>query len=95
MLRKLNIIIKKNNFKIVQNIISMYFSISNKIKVLLELGRYNYPTGAFLLMWPCFWGVLYQPNFDQDLLKFLGLFIIGSFVMRGVGCTINDFLTKS
>ena len=42
-------------------------------------------------MWPCFWGVLYQPNFDQDLLKFLGLFIVGSFVMRGVGCTINDF----
>ena len=72
----------------------MYFSIPNKIKVLLELGRYNYPTGAFLLMWPCFWGVLYQPNFDQDLLKFLGLFIVGSFVMRGAGCTINDFFDK-
>lgn len=72
----------------------MNFSIPNKIKVLLELGRYNYPTGAFLLMWPCFWGVLYQTNFNQDSLKFLCLFIIGSFVMRGAGCTINDFFDK-
>ncbi len=65
-----------------------------KIKNLLFLGRYNYPTGAFLLMWPCFWGVLYEPNFELNLFKILGLFFIGSFVMRGVGCCINDYFDK-
>ena len=41
-----------------------------------------------------FLGCLISTEFDQDLLKFLGLFIVGSFVMRGVGCTINDFFDK-
>ena len=65
-----------------------------KIKVLLKLGRYNYPTGAFLLLLPCIWGVLYQTNPETNLLKILILFFIGSFVMRGAGCCINDFFDR-
>ncbi len=65
-----------------------------KIKILLRLGRYNYPTGAFLLLWPCFWGVFYEINFDTNFLKILILFVVGSFVMRGAGCCINDFFDR-
>ena len=64
------------------------------MKYLLQLGRYNYPTGGFLLMWPCFWGVFYELNYSTEIIKILILFFIGSFVMRGAGCCINDLLDK-
>ena len=72
----------------------MFKKLKKKINILLILGRYNYPTGAFLLMWPCFWGVLYNPSYRSDYLLTLFLFFIGSFVMRGAGCCINDFFDK-
>ncbi|MAZ46832.1 MAG: 4-hydroxybenzoate octaprenyltransferase [Rickettsiales bacterium] len=72
----------------------MFRKLKKKINILLVLGRYNYPTGAFLLMWPCFWGVLYNPNFTGDYISTLFLLFIGSFVMRGAGCCINDFFDK-
>ena len=45
-------------------------------------------------MWPCFWGVFYQLNFDTDFIKTLFLFFVGSFVMRGAGCCINDYFDR-
>ncbi len=72
----------------------MVKKLSSKMKYLLQIGRYNYPTGAFLLMWPCFWGVFYELNYSTEIIKILILFFIGSFVMRGAGCCINDLLDK-
>ena len=72
----------------------MFRKLKKKINILLVLGRYNYPTGAFLLMWPCFWGVLYSPNFGGEYLYTLFLLFMGSFIMRGAGCCINDFFDK-
>ena len=72
----------------------MFKNSLEKIKILLRLGRYNYPTGAFLLLWPCFWGVFYQMNPEIDSLKILILLIFGAFVMRGAGCCINDLFDK-
>ena len=72
----------------------MFRKLKKKINILLVLGRYNYPTGAFLLMWPCFWGVLYSPNLNGNYFYTLALLFIGSFVMRGAGCCINDFFDK-
>ena len=66
----------------------------HKIKLFLILGRYNYPTGAFLLMFPCLWGVFYKISYNQNLIEIIVLFFIGSFVMRGAGCCINDFFDK-
>ena len=71
----------------------MFKKIITKCKLLLLLGRYNYPTGAFLLMWPCYWGTLSSINTD-GVFYLLFLFSIGSFVMRGAGCCINDILDK-
>ena len=72
----------------------MFKRIIHKIMILLEFGRYNYPTGAFLLLWPCFWGVLYQPNPDVPVLGTLFFLTIGAFVMRGAGCCINDLFDR-
>ena len=65
-----------------------------KTRLFLALGRYNYPTGGFLLMWPCFWGVFYELNLNIDFIKTLILFLVGSFVMRGAGCCINDYFDR-
>ncbi len=69
----------------------MFKNLREKCNNLIKLGRYNRPTGAFLLMWPCFWGALSSLSIEVKLFKYLILFFVGAFVMRGVGCCINDF----
>ena len=70
----------------------MYKQFINKFKLFIELGRYNKLYGAFLLMWPCYWGSLINHPFDLIVAKNLTLFFLGSIVMRGAGCTINDLI---
>ena len=72
----------------------MFKKITKKSKNLLILGRYNNPVGAFLLMWPCYWGALSNSNLNYSLLQCLILFTLGSFVMRGAGCCINDIFDR-
>ena len=48
----------------------------------------------FFLMFPCLWGVFYQINNNENLIEIIILFLVGSFVMRGAGCCINDFFDK-
>lgn len=70
----------------------MHKQFKKKITFLWELGRYNKPEGALLLFLPCAWGVLLSSEFTIIKLKFLILFFLGAFVMRGAGCTINDIV---
>ncbi len=72
----------------------MFKKINEKCKNLLILGRYNNPVGAFLLMWPCYWGVFYNEDVSWDVIRYLIYFSLGSFVMRGAGCCINDIFDK-
>ena len=62
-----------------------------------QLLRLEQPVGFFLLMLPCFWGVLAASNSYQHLWSNSYLFLIfaiGSIVMRSAGCIINDFFDK-
>ena len=62
-----------------------------------QLLRLEQPVGFFLLMLPCFWGVLAASNSYQHLWSNIYLFLIfaiGSIVMRSAGCIINDFFDK-
>ena len=72
----------------------MFKKITKKSKNLLILGRYNNPVGAFLLMWPCYCGALSNSSLNTSLLQCLILFTLGSFVMRGAGCCINDIFDR-
>lgn len=72
----------------------MYKQLFYKFKKFLNLGRYNKPYGIFLLMWPCFWGCAYHYNLTNDFFLKLMLFFIGSAVMRGAGCTLNDIIDR-
>ena len=68
----------------------------NKIQPFVQLARYDKPIGFMLLFWPCIWSLLLYSLHVGELVpvSFFILFFIGSIVMRGAGCTWNDFLDK-
>ena len=65
-----------------------------KIKNLIILGRFQSPTGAMLLAWPCLWGInMAKPEFFF-FLKYSFLLFFGSFILRAAGCAWNDILDR-
>ncbi len=61
-----------------------------------ELARFDKPAGALLLMWPCWFGVILASQNQESVktLLYLSLFAIGSFLMRGAGCVVNDIFDR-
>jgi 4-hydroxybenzoate polyprenyltransferase len=63
----------------------------------LRLSRFDRPIGSWLLMLPCWWSAALAATAGgnaQHLLRYLILFLIGAFVMRGAGCTWNDITDR-
>ncbi|MEM8697856.1 MAG: 4-hydroxybenzoate octaprenyltransferase [Pseudomonadota bacterium] len=61
----------------------------------LRLSRADRPIGTWLLLIPCFWGILLGVLETGWLWRDLWLVIgctLGAFLMRGAGCTWNDVL---
>jgi 4-hydroxybenzoate polyprenyltransferase len=60
----------------------------------LHLTRFNTPVGSHLLFLPGAWSIAMASYSSAvpfyDALWYTGLFGIGSVVMRGAGCIIND-----
>ncbi len=53
--------------------------------------RLDKPIGTWLLAWPCFWSIaLAAPAGHLPDLYTTALFGVGSVLLRGAGCTIND-----
>jgi 4-hydroxybenzoate polyprenyltransferase len=67
------------------------------VRPYLRLARFDRPIGAWLLLFPCWWGsamgALASGAQNPDLWH-LALFFIGAFVMRGAGCTYNDIVDR-
>jgi len=62
----------------------------------LRLSRMDKPIGSWLLFWPCGWSAcLATPAGQLPDLQLIALFGLGSFVMRGAGCTINDMWDRN
>lgn len=64
----------------------------------LRLSRADRPIGTWLLLLPCWWGLLLAMLHDgqarwHDLWIFAGC-AIGAFLMRGAGCTWNDITDR-
>jgi len=63
----------------------------------LRLARFDRPIGAWLLLLPCWWSAalaaLAARQAGPDPWH-LVLFFVGAFVMRGSGCTWNDFVDR-
>jgi len=63
----------------------------------LRLARFDRPIGAWLLLFPCWWGQALAEQASghaQPNLYYLLLFLVGAFVMRGAGCTYNDIVDR-
>ncbi|MGE3916489.1 MAG: 4-hydroxybenzoate octaprenyltransferase [Hyphomicrobiaceae bacterium] len=63
----------------------------------LRLARFDRPIGAWLLLFPCWWGQALGEIADGRSLPnvwHLALFLAGAFVMRGAGCTYNDIVDR-
>ena len=75
---------------------TMNDNLLNQITSFIKLARYDRPVGFMLLFWPCMWSLLlYSLYIKQPVpISFFVLFFIGSIIMRGAGCTWNDFLDK-
>tara|TARA_B110000003_G_scaffold228444_1_gene229972 strand:- start:2398 stop:3264 length:867 start_codon:yes stop_codon:yes gene_type:complete len=65
------------------------------IKNYIILGRFNNPTGALLLAWPCLWGVIMAKPEFLIFFKYTILLFIGSFILRAAGCAWNDILDRN
>ena len=78
------------------NLTNLFYNFRIKIKPFYELARYDKPIGSKLLMWPCLWSYLAATFFSNKSLEieYIIFFIIGSIIMRGAGCTWNDFLDQ-
>lgn len=62
----------------------------------IKLIRINNPTGIWLLFLPCLFGIFlsFKQNSHLDLIWLIGLFFIGSVLMRSAGCIINDIFDR-
>jgi 4-hydroxybenzoate polyprenyltransferase len=61
------------------------------------LARLDRPIGTWLLLFPCWWGILISPGVLNRPSHALGnalLFALGALVMRGAGCTFNDIVDR-
>ncbi|GLS22535.1 4-hydroxybenzoate octaprenyltransferase [Labrys miyagiensis] len=67
------------------------------LRPFLRLSRADRPIGGWLLMWPCWWSaalVALHHGAASQALWHLFLFLVGAFVMRGAGCTLNDIVDR-
>jgi 4-hydroxybenzoate polyprenyltransferase len=63
----------------------------------LRLARFDRPIGSWLLLMPCWWSAALAAGVAgriNQLLPVVVLFFVGSFVMRGAGCTWNDITDR-
>jgi 4-hydroxybenzoate polyprenyltransferase len=63
-----------------------------------QLMRLDRPIGWWLLLLPCWWGLLLAQKVaggGMPNLWYAFLFVIGAIVMRGAGCTVNDIADRN
>lgn len=58
-----------------------------------RLARLDRPIGIWLLLLPCWWGVVLAGGAVPDL-WLMALFGVGAVVMRGAGCVVNDLFDR-
>ena len=66
-------------------------------RAFLRLARFDRPIGAWLLLFPCWWGqALAELSLGRGAVdaRYLVLFLCGAFLMRGAGCTYNDIVDR-
>ncbi len=63
------------------------------VSALIMLARFDRPIGAWLLFWPCAWGLALAGGAVERWLLLLW-FALGAVAMRGAGCVYNDIVDR-
>ncbi|KAF7235041.1 hypothetical protein EG68_11527 [Paragonimus skrjabini miyazakii] len=72
-----------------------YVNLPSWLNPYVKLGRYDRPIGSWLLYLPCTWSIALATSPGHlPSLEMLALFGVGAVLMRGAGCTVNDFLDR-
>lgn len=58
-----------------------------------RLMRLDKPIGILLLLWPTLWGLWFSSGGRPEPLV-LGIFLLGTVLMRSAGCVINDYADR-
>jgi 4-hydroxybenzoate polyprenyltransferase len=66
---------------------------ASKTIALLRLIRFDRPIGTLLLLWPTLWALWLAAEGVPDA-GLLGIFILGTFLMRSAGCIANDLADR-
>ena len=62
--------------------------------VYVRLMRLDKPIGILLLLWPTLWALLLSSGGHPDS-RVLGVFFLGTVLMRSAGCVINDIADRN
>lgn len=73
---------------------SWVFRMPEAVRPYLILMRADRPIGTWLLLFPCWWSLSLASD-GAPSLYFAALFAIGSFIMRGAGCVMNDLADRN
>ncbi len=65
-----------------------------RVRLYLELMRFDRPIGALLLLWPTLWA-LWIAGDGRPRTGIVVIFVLGVFVMRAAGCIINDYADRA
>ncbi len=72
---------------------SAAFTGVNKLHAYTELIRLPKQYGTLLVLWPTLWS-LFLASDGVPSLRYLTIFILGTFLMRSAGCVINDIADR-
>ncbi|CAB3774212.1 4-hydroxybenzoate octaprenyltransferase [Paraburkholderia humisilvae] len=64
-----------------------------RLPLYLRLVRMDKPIGSLLLLWPTL-NALWIASGGRPSLPLLGIFVVGTLLMRSAGCAINDFADR-
>ncbi|MEK7802917.1 MAG: UbiA family prenyltransferase, partial [Deltaproteobacteria bacterium] len=69
-------------------------ALTQKLFAISDLIRLPKQYGTLLLLCPTLWS-LFIATEGRPSLKLLGIFILGTFLMRSAGCAINDIADRN
>ena len=68
--------------------------IQARLSLYCRLTRLDKPIGILLLLWPTLWAV-WLASAGHPSMLILGIFVLGTVLMRSAGCVINDYADRN
>lgn len=79
---------------VIEDIRARFLDPSSRMNPYLRLMRLDKPTGTWLLLIPCWWGVALSAHYFPNI-WYMFIFAAGAVVMRGAGCVVNDIYDRN